>query len=618
MTVRGVKLKEQKQKATSAGRVPAPSKSAVSALVALALAGLSTGCATPDIVKQVYANDDPCSNNARNIGITAGVIGGGLAGRVLGGNDKTTGAVVGAGLGALIGGLIGHDIDRRRCELSKIAKANNLELTMNDIELPTEMVAEGDPASVGAGGAPKVVGMSVTVTENREQFAAGAARPTAHAVSAFASIAKTYLIDPGKDGKPEARQQAAERMKQMRILLIGHTDDTGSSQLNADLSEARAKAVAKIFADNGFSSDQIYYQGAGETLPIADNRTETGRAKNRRVEIVDLGDDQTFASFLASRKPNLSYYRPASEVAAVDGGSEAREQGADPKSRHTRSSPRTKAESAAQASSAKPNAPQTSAQAKSARPPTAQAPVVASSPAATPSPATTDKSVVTTSTAKVASASTVERNSATKAAAPVSRRPVAADIDFGGQPMSAQSRLPDIGKPASQASSFSLISTAHATEEPPPVGTCTQDRPRVMHGVKSLKNDQVARYATKDYLPGVYGTSWSDTVNGHLVALTNVTVLRDGGQPVTRPNVMVYKNYVAGGNPTPDFSTAADANAYQGSKAMLYRVFLQSGPLRCIDVVIPYKAASTAPGSTLVYLRDLALFQADFSPSIAR
>ncbi len=574
-------------------------------VAALALAGVASGCATPgsggaggpgSLLQQIYANDDPCANNARNLGITLGTIGGALAGQALGGNgNKIAGVVVGAGLGALIGGLIGQDIDRRRCELSKIAKANNLELTMTAIELPGA-AAEGD-AVAAKPDETRVVGLSVSVTDSGDQFAAGAARPSPRAASAFADIARAYQIDAASAASPQARQQIAERGRKMRLLLVGHTDDTGSSQLNADLSQARAKAVARIFAEHGFTPDQVYYQGAGETLPIADNRTEAGRARNRRVEIVDLSDEQAFAAYLAARKPNLSYYRPAGEtVSASPGvgagtGTVAGDKVAEPKSR----APKSQAGTAGKRTARTPAGP-------------ASAPVAAA--------AEVDKDSV-----KERARATVKPASGRVQATVVDRPQAAtgmAGIDFGGSVIGAQARVPDIGIAATPASSFSLIPSAYAASEPVPVGNCTQDRPRIRHGVKSLQDDKAARFATKDYMPGAYGTSWSDTVNGHLVALTHVAVLRDGGQPAGRPDVLVYRNYAPGSNPKPDLSLAADVNAYLGSKAMLYRVFLPSGPLRCIDMVIPNQAASTAPGSVLVYQRDSALFQADFSPAIAR
>jgi hypothetical protein len=64
--------------------------------------------------------------------------------------------------------------------------------------------------------------------------------------------------------------------------------------------------------------------------------------------------------------------------------------------------------------------------------------------------------------------------------------------------------------------------------------------------------------------------------------------------------------------------TSADVNAYQGDKALLYRVFPAKGPVRCIDLVIPKGAASTAPGSNIVYLHNSADYQTDFSPAITR
>src|SRR6201999_2505631 len=116
---------------------------------------------------------------------------------------------------------------------------------------------------------------------------------------------------------------AVESLKGKRILLVGHTDDTGGSTENANLSERRAAAVARVFASQGVPAANLYYQGAGETLPVADNHTEAGRAANRRVEIVDLTDDAAFHKFLASRRQTLAFYR-ASDVPPADAASAAK------------------------------------------------------------------------------------------------------------------------------------------------------------------------------------------------------------------------------------------------------------------------------------------------------
>ena len=72
---------------------------------------------------------------------------------------------------------------------------------------------------------------------------------------------------------------------QAQVVVVGHTDSTGSEAYNQGLSERRAQTVANKLIELGGSSEQIEVQGEGETRPVADNRTAEGRAQNRRVEI---------------------------------------------------------------------------------------------------------------------------------------------------------------------------------------------------------------------------------------------------------------------------------------------------------------------------------------------
>jgi outer membrane protein OmpA-like peptidoglycan-associated protein len=71
-----------------------------------------------------------------------------------------------------------------------------------------------------------------------------------------------------------------------RIRIIGHTDSTGSDAINDPLSLQRARSVGSYLADRGIDPGRIEAIGRGEHEPIADNSSEAGRAKNRRVEIL--------------------------------------------------------------------------------------------------------------------------------------------------------------------------------------------------------------------------------------------------------------------------------------------------------------------------------------------
>ncbi len=70
----------------------------------------------------------------------------------------------------------------------------------------------------------------------------------------------------------------------VRLEVQGHTDDVGNDQFNLELSQARADAVIAWFIDHGTAADRLRAVGFGETVPLADNNSDAGRAENRRVE----------------------------------------------------------------------------------------------------------------------------------------------------------------------------------------------------------------------------------------------------------------------------------------------------------------------------------------------
>ncbi|WP_080237634.1 OmpA family protein [Spirosoma rigui] len=72
----------------------------------------------------------------------------------------------------------------------------------------------------------------------------------------------------------------------MVIEVRGHTDNTGSNEINAKLSQDRADAVREYFISKGIEPDRIASKGFGETKPVATNDTDDGRQQNRRVEFI--------------------------------------------------------------------------------------------------------------------------------------------------------------------------------------------------------------------------------------------------------------------------------------------------------------------------------------------
>jgi len=71
----------------------------------------------------------------------------------------------------------------------------------------------------------------------------------------------------------------------IKVEIAGHTDPSGTEKANQKISEKRAESAKKYLMDKfGISESRLVSKGYGSTKPIADNKTEEGRAKNRRVE----------------------------------------------------------------------------------------------------------------------------------------------------------------------------------------------------------------------------------------------------------------------------------------------------------------------------------------------
>jgi OOP family OmpA-OmpF porin len=69
------------------------------------------------------------------------------------------------------------------------------------------------------------------------------------------------------------------------VTVTGYTDSTGSAAYNEKLSLRRAESVQKYLVDHGVPADKIHIAGKGKNDPVGDNKTDAGRAQNRRVDV---------------------------------------------------------------------------------------------------------------------------------------------------------------------------------------------------------------------------------------------------------------------------------------------------------------------------------------------
>jgi OmpA-OmpF porin, OOP family len=139
----------------------------------------------------------------------------------------------------------------------------------------------------------------VRITDDPKQGDSGGEYPGADvdAVGAIGStqrieLSGNLLFDVGSDELRAAAQvklgEVAADLKRSapkRVLVEGHTDNTGVAAQNDDLSQRRAQSVLNRLAELGVAKEPMTARGLGSRLPVANNDTDDGRQRNRRVEI---------------------------------------------------------------------------------------------------------------------------------------------------------------------------------------------------------------------------------------------------------------------------------------------------------------------------------------------
>lgn len=196
----------------------------------------------------LFTGCESLNNTQKGAGI--GAVAGGTVGALIGkkAGNTAVGAILGAAIGGTAGGFIGKRMDKQ-AEAIKSAIPN------------AEVIREGEGI--------------IVKFDSGILFDFDAAALKENARTNIQSLAASLNQYPGTD-----------------IKIIGHTDSRGTEQYNMGLSERRAAAVKAYAITQGVPASRLVTIGKGFAEPIADNETETGRAQNRRVEIVIVANDQ--------------------------------------------------------------------------------------------------------------------------------------------------------------------------------------------------------------------------------------------------------------------------------------------------------------------------------------
>jgi OmpA-OmpF porin, OOP family len=152
-----------------------------------------------------------------------------------------------------------------------------------------ETWVEVSPVPAGYEYTVKIVerqGMEQKVVAGAAEFKAGLAE------SGHVEVPGIFFDTAKSEIKPESDAALKEVAKllqgdpALKVWVVGHTDNTGAEEANVTLSQARAAAVVKALVGMGIPAARLSAHGAGPYAPVAENKTDAGRAKNRRVELV--------------------------------------------------------------------------------------------------------------------------------------------------------------------------------------------------------------------------------------------------------------------------------------------------------------------------------------------
>ena len=207
-----------------------------SIIAATVFALVATGCADMSATQRGTAT-------GAGVGAGLGAILGGTTGGG-GGERAAKGAVIGGAAGALIGNIWSNRMEKQKQAMEQATRGTGVQVTQTSdnrlkLEIPADVSFDTGRSDIKSNFRPVLERFAQTLNEN-----------------------------------PAAT-----------VTIIGHTDSVGGDSVNQPLSVDRAANTRNYLAQRGVSSNRIAIEGRGEREPIASNDDNSGRARNRRVEI---------------------------------------------------------------------------------------------------------------------------------------------------------------------------------------------------------------------------------------------------------------------------------------------------------------------------------------------
>ena len=228
------------------------------------------GCVAAKYLAAIFATVLLVGCEGQSIrGREAGAVGGGALGAGLGAiighatGNTGAGIAIGAGLGTITGGVLGNESDRQADRSA--AQSRQLDEQQRQIEENKRLLEELRRAGTDVKATDRgvVVNLPDVLFEFNSAILSQGYRDTSREIARVLS---------GIEGRA--------------ISIEGHTDSLGTAEYNQRLSEARARSVAAELVQNGVARRNLTVRGKGEGDPVASNNTESGRQRNRRVEVI--------------------------------------------------------------------------------------------------------------------------------------------------------------------------------------------------------------------------------------------------------------------------------------------------------------------------------------------